>query len=471
MNAAEFEAFEGRLGDQPRADLTSGIYTRPELKQTDDFVRSDASSRHGLLPRTRFNYGRSVNQGLDSDVVMAPINWIMRNFTEAELRMQRRDKGRWQPLPDHPLVELVDNPNPFYSGDLLWKATALSWFLDGNAYWLKVRNAFGMVVQLWYLPHFLVEPITPRDGAAFISHYQVTPRHGGQKQQVAVRDMVHFRFGLDPRDPRRGLSTLKTLLREVFSDDEAANFSASILRNMGVPGGVIAPKDRENLPSTDDQEEMKRYMRDGFTGDRRGGWLVLGVPTEVQQFGFDPQQLMVGSVRDVAEERVCASLGIPAAVVGFGAGLQSTKVGATMKELRRLAWTSCLQPVQKSLARELTFSLAPDMISQTRRFRFFFDVSQVPAFAEEDKAMTDKIIAQVSGSLLRVDQGQEALGLEVDPTQELYLRPTSVVAVKPGEEPASPSADGGAPPSSNGTGGSEEDLQTRAAALLRANGG
>jgi hypothetical protein len=33
---------------------------------------------------------------------------------------------------------------------------------------------------------------------------------------------VHFRFGLDPDDPRKGYSPLKSVLREVFTDDEAA---------------------------------------------------------------------------------------------------------------------------------------------------------------------------------------------------------------------------------------------------------
>lgn len=387
---------------------------------------------HGL-PRTRYPYGRDVRGGLDSNVVMAPVNWIIRNFTEAELRMQRRTAGMWDPVEDHPLVELVDRPTPFYDGDLLWKATLVSYTLDGNAYWLKIRNAFGEVVQLWYIPHFLIRPEFPRDGSTFISHYQYTPEFGSAPHNLPVDDIVHFRFGLDPRNVRIGLSPLKPLLREVFTDEEASNFSASILRNMGVPGGIIAPKDVSALPSKEDVEAMKAYMRSGFTGDKRGEWLVLGTPTETAQFGFDPQQLMLGNLRDIAEERVCAVLGIPAAVVGFGAGLQQTKVGATMKELRRLAWTSCLQPMQRTLARQLTSSLVPEFMSQSRRFRLSFDVSQVPAFQEEETEQARRITLLVEKGVLRVDKAQEKLGLEVDPSQAVYLRPSSVVAVAEGD--------------------------------------
>ncbi len=436
-------------------------------KAADDFHPVNQVSDY--LPRTRYPYRRDVREGLDSGVVMAPINWILRNFTEAELTMQRKSAGMWAPMETHPLVELVDNPNPFYDGDLLWKATCVSYFLDGNAYWHKVRNVFGQVIQLWYIPHFLIEPVAPRDGLGYLSHFDYRPTGFGQPIELPPRDVIHFRFGLDPRNVRKGLSPLQPLLREVFTDDEAANFSATLLRNMGVPGGVMSPKTGEALPTPDDVEEMKKYMASGFTGDKRGEWLVLGTPTEIGQFGFNPQNLMLGSMRDIAEERVCAALGIPAAVVGFGAGLQSTKVGATMKELRRLAWTSCLQPSQRTLGRQLTQSLVPDVISQTARFRLRFDVSSVPAFQEEEHEHTKKVALQVSTGLLRVDRGQEALGLEVDDTQAIYLRPSNMIAITPGVEPPPPEPPGDGDDGDEGDGDEgdgEKALLARARSLL-----
>ncbi|MFW6331499.1 MAG: phage portal protein, partial [Gemmatimonadota bacterium] len=134
-----------------------------------------------------------------------------------------------------------------------------------------------------------------------------------------MRDVVHLRYGLDPRDPKHGMSRLKPVLREVMTDREASTFSAAILSNMGVPGGVIAPKDAAAVPTDDDVKDMKEYMKN-FRGGRRGDWLVLGTPTEIGQFGFNPQNLMLGNLRDISEERVCAALGIHTAVVGFGSG-------------------------------------------------------------------------------------------------------------------------------------------------------
>src|SRR5690606_3556001 len=142
-------------------------------------------------------------------------------------------------------------------------------------------------------------------------------------------------------NPRKGLSPLKSVLREVVTDEEAAKFSAYILRNMGVPGGVIAPKNTDRPPKPEDVQGMKESMQN-FRGHQRGAGPAVGGPTEVYQFGCDPTRLMLGPLRDISEERVCAILGVPAAVVGFGSGLQSTKVGATMRELVRLARVNCI---------------------------------------------------------------------------------------------------------------------------------
>lgn len=374
-------------------------------------------------------------QGRNANVVMAPLLWIGRAFTQAEPVVERRRQGRWRVVEDHPLAGLLERPNEYYEGDSLFKALLLSWFIDGNAYAIKVRDELRRVVALWYAPHWMVEPRwTP--GGRFIDHYQYTPIDG-RTEALPPSDVVHLRYGLDPDCPRKGLSPLKTVLREVMTDEEAAKFSAYILRNMGVPGGVIAPKSADRPPKAEDVQAMKEYMQT-FKGMNRGDWLVVGAPTEVYQFGFDPNRLMLGPLRDISEERVCAILGVPAAVVGFGSGLQSTKVGATMREMVRMARVNCIEPAQFTIARQLGRQLLPDFEARPERARVWFDTSSVPMFAEDEMEQTQRVVEMVRGGILRVDRAQEMLGLEVDPTQAIYLRPTQAVAVAPGEEPGAP---------------------------------
>jgi HK97 family phage portal protein len=428
------------------------------------FYPQDAAAFWGGS-RTLIQYRSDVGQGLDSNVVMAPVMWIMRTFTEAIARVQSRTpEGVWRWAEDHDLEDTIEKPNDFYNGDALWKGTSLSYVMDGNAYWRKIRNSIGDVLGYWYLPHWLVTPQRPPGlSTIFTSHYRYTPVAGGVPENIPVRDIVHFRFGLDPEDPRRGLAPLKCLLREVYTDDEAQNFSAKILQKMGVPGLLVSPATDGPPISAEALEKAKAYMRTAFSGENRGAPLVTDRPTKVDQFGFNPEQIALGSLRDMSEERVCAVLGLPAAVVGFGSGMQSTKVGATMRELRRLAWVQCLTPMQKSMAKDLTAQLLPDFQDQRRRFRVRFDTSDVAAYQEDYDALWARLNIGVQGGWLRIDRAQELAGLEVDPKQKFYLRPSNSIPIDENGEPVQEAKPPGAVDQRGNEGAQPEDLATAVA--------
>lgn len=396
----------------------------------------------GLLKRTRFDYAREVGSGIDASVVMAPIQWVQRAFPEMRLRVRTGRGDNVREVDEHPLVALVKKPNSFYGDEPLWMGTLFSWYTAGTAYWLKIRNGNGKVVELWYVPHWMMEPKWPDDGSEFISHYLYHLGGGRDPIRVEVQDVVVFRCGIDPRNPRLGLSPLHSALREIFSDLEASNFVASLLKNMGVPGVVISP-DGSVQASPDDAEAVKKWFQEAFTGDRRGEPLVLGAPTKVQEYGFTPQQMDLSSVRDVSEERVCALIGVPAAVVGFGAGLQTAKVGATMGELATLAWTNGVLPVGRSFAGDLQRGCA-ELLRPGEEIDF--DSSEVLALAEYRLNQSTAWNTRVQGGWAEVAEARGAAGLDVDNSHRIFLRSFNIVEVPAGQPPRLPAPPAEDPP-------------------------
>lgn len=396
----------------------------------------------GHLKRTRVDYRREVGDGLDSSVVMAPVQWVQRALPEARLRVVKtKSDGSVEEIAGHKLTALIRRPNPAYGDVHLWWATVLSYLTDGNAYWIKVRNGAGRPIELWWAPHWALEPKWPEDGSVFISHYEYRPGNG-VAMRLDVDDVVHFRHGVDPRNQRRGLSPLHGVIREIFMDLEASNFSASLLKNMGVPGVVISP-DGGAQPSPEDVASVKAWFKQAFSGDNRGEPLVMGGSTKVVQYGFNPQQMDMSTSRDVAEERVCAALGIPAAVVGFGAGLQTAKVGATMTELRKLAWTNGVLPITTILADEINRSLLPDFATGRTAEEVEFDVSDVQALQDELDKLFTRMDTAVRGGWAMVAEAREAVGFDVDDSHYIYLRPFSAIEVPAGAPPRVEAPDGG----------------------------
>lgn len=385
----------------------------------------------------RFNYRREAGSLLDSSVVMAPVQWIQRAVPEATLIVKRKDrKGDVTIEHGHPMLELWANPNPHY-GDivLLWGVT-LSLLLDGNAYLVTVRDGARQPRELWYIPHWMIEPKRDPGSDSYIDHYRYQPGGVSGPIDLAPEDVVHIRHGLDPNNLMKGIAPLDSAMREIFMDNEASAFVAALLKNMGVPGVVISPKGGA-MAAPGDVEATKAWFQQQFGGDNRGKPLVMGAPTDVQPYGFNPQQMNMSESRDVAEERVCALLGIPAAVVGFGAGLQSTKVGATMEEMRKLAWHNGVLPLLRLISDELQRSLLP-LFGKTQGLSVDWDTDDVKALQEDEDKKAERWTRLASAGLVTVSEAREAFGLDVDDSHRIYLRPVSLIEVPEGGAPVRP---------------------------------
>lgn len=401
-----------------------------------------------FLPRSRFDYASEVGDGTGSSTVMAPLLWVARTFPEAPpaLWQQRDDDNMEDQVRDHDVLRLLQRPNPFFTGPVLWMATLVDYMANGETYWLKMRNGSKLPSELWWTPHWMVEP--KGDETSFISHYEYRPE-GTEVFRVDPADIVHFRFGADPDNPRRGYSPLKSVLREVFTDDEAAAFTASLLRNMGVPGLVVSPEGAGAMPNSDDVDDVKRYMKSAFTGDRRGEPIVMSGPTKIAQFGFSPEQLLLKELRRIPEERVSAVLGVPAVVAGLGAGLDRSTF-TNYSEAREAAYEQTIIPTQRILAEDIRFQLFAEFVSAEELWRWTvgFDLTKVRVLQEDVLRQWRRYDLGIRGGWVEVAEGRRAAGLKVRDSDRVFLRQANLtqVAGEGGEvEPLSnPNGNGGA---------------------------
>lgn len=415
----------------------------PRLKRFARMVFRRAQVRVFQLLGTDIDYLSKVGDGTGSSTVAAVINWVARTFPEAPPALWRKlADGQKERILDHPVLRLLERPNDFYTGIVLWMATVTDWMVDGNAYWLKIRDRGGTVRELWWAPHWTIEP--KGDEQTFITHYEYRPGGSAGAYQVAPGDVVHFRFGLDSDEPRKGKSQLKSVLREVYTDDEAAAFTAALLRNMGVPGLLVSPK--PGVTFTDEQgKETKAVLQSKLAGDKRGEPLVLTGATDVQQFGFNPEQLLLRDLRRIPEERVSAVTGIPAIVVGFGAGLERSTF-TNMGEAREAAYEAGLIPMQRIMSEDIRFQLLPDFEQDVFSLRFAFDLAEVRVLQEDLYRQAQRVGQMIRDGYAMVSEGRRPMGLEVDPGRDdVFLRPANIVtlpASRAGVPVVAPSANG-----------------------------
>jgi hypothetical protein len=174
------------------------------------------------------------------------------------------------------------------------------------------------------------------------------------------------------------------------------------------------------------------YIEDNFTGSNRGRPWVLSGPTKIQEFGFDPSKMALTEVHNIAEERACALTGVPAAIVGFGSGLEQTKVGATMKELREAAWNDCVVPLLKEYCRQVGHQLLPDFEADPKRLMLQPNTKDVGALQENQDKKSERADRLFRAGIITRARAKQMIGDEFTPADKVYLLPFTVVEVPEG---------------------------------------
>lgn len=353
-----------------------------------------------MLPGAQYDYEAEAGDIWRNGVVAVCLGWLERNFPEPRMHVWTGKGADRREVEGHSAVDVISNPNPFYDGDTLWMGTLISWFTDGNGYWLKGQTIDGRTKQFWWVPHWQVFPRWDEGGKKFITHYDYV--HNGIVTPLRIDQVVHFRNGIDPHNYRYGWSKLKAELREVCTDNQAAGFAAAICRNMGIPGFAIMPENKDDYIESDQREEIKDQWREEFTGEGRGGLLVGSGRFALEKITLSPEELTLDKIRQIPEARICASIGLNAQVLNLTCA-EASKTYANYPEAREAAYEECLRPTQRSLAKQLRRQ-APELFKPSEQFGWCYD--DVPAMQGDLNAKAKRAVVVYQGGLATRNEGR-----------------------------------------------------------------
>jgi HK97 family phage portal protein len=412
-----------------------------------------------VYARTRFNYRADVGDPMSSSIVAAIVGWIARNFPEAPVAIHRLTPEGNVPVAQATtgpgrMLQLLERPNRYYSGPTMWRAVIVD-YMAGDAYIYKERaepvsaSDPGRVLRLWWIPAFMLEPKwDEHDPTSFLDWYEYTV--DGTRYRLETDDVIHLRNGIDPRNVRKGLGQMGSLFRELYTDNEAAALTAALMRNLGVPGVIIAPANTNQGPMRQRPGEIKAKFDETFGGDGRGGTLVLTRPTEVKVLSWSPEQMNLRELRRIPEERASAVLGVPAGVAGLGAGLDRNTF-TNYGEANVSAYTQGVIPLQRDIASELEVQLLDEFADLEDGYDVWFDWTQVKAMTAFFEALWKRYSEAARAGLVTRAEWKRALGLKPDPAgrDDVYVVANNIREIPVGKPddmtPGRPPPAGGRP--------------------------
>jgi phage portal protein BeeE len=368
---------------------------------------------------SQIDYRREVGSLDGHSLVACVFNYTGTRLPEAKPVVKRTNKnGDVEIDPNHALAQLIRRPNGHHVWANYSQAASIDWWIDGGVRFKKVRDISGQLIELWHIPHYLIKPRWPGDSGTpevpreksldpFLSHYQFDVP-GKAPVLWPANDVLHLKRGPLGED-RRTRGPFEPLVKELYGDDKMAQFTASIMRNMGIQVPVISPKDKEVRVDATKAAAMKEGWMAKTTGDRVGEPVILTEPIDFEKVGFSPTELDLSALRLIPESRVAAVTGIPAATLQLMVGLQNGTSYASSEQARQQGYEEVVIPIQQVWAEEINWQLKPEF-DDLEDAEFWFDTSNVRVLEEDKDALVKRESEVFRSGGSTIDQYFTAIG-------------------------------------------------------------
>jgi HK97 family phage portal protein len=336
----------------------------------------------------------------------------------------RRDylvrNGFYEDLPNHPLVKLLNRPNPYMKTRAeMMQLLVMDRLIAGNAFILKARNPdFGNVAELWRLRPDRVRIITNSDGYPVACQYTV----GETRTLFPYEDVIHWKE-LHPLSDYLGLSPMSSILPRVASDESMREMLRQFYGSGGSgPGSILT---LSGSLSEEAKTETRAKLRSllNHPGAFRETLILENGTSTYQRLGLDRglTDAVPKDVNAVMESRIAMPFGIPASILGLLVGMESSSY-ANKRSDWQVLWDITMTPMMSSFDDGFTAGLCPEFagIDEVQ-----FELSDIRALQEDVDALHKRHRDDYMAGLESWEEARGGIGLDPDTSDGLYLIPTT----------------------------------------------
>jgi HK97 family phage portal protein len=265
---------------------------------------------------------------------------------------QHRARLQIAEIEEHPLLQLMERPNPVMGGAELIEAITSHLLITGNSYTFGVTTADDAPSrELW--------PLMPAHMKAILSAtgdvVQYNHIGGGVESHLDARDVLHLKTFNPLGDSVYGFPPLIAAALAVDSDNEAARWNCNLLRNSARPSGALA-FERDRPLSAPMMDKVAEDIRKHYASARNAGTvLVLPDGLKWQQLSLTPSEMSWLESRKLSRREIALVFGVPPEMLGD----TDTKTYASYGEARASFYHETVLPYLDRLRDHLNGWLVP----------------------------------------------------------------------------------------------------------------
>ena len=371
----------------------------------------------------KYNYQDLAKEGyLKNAIVYRCVNEISRGASAVPFVIKAGD----QIIEEHPLIDLLNRPNPLQSYSEFFNSLFGYVLLSGNAYILKVGAETGTPQELHQLRPDRI--VIKGSGNQIPDRYQYV-LNGKVHQQYEVdqengfSDLKHIKLW-NPLDDYYGLSPMSAAAVEVDQFNMASKHNVNLLNNGARPSGAIVFKPQDDAGFAVNLTESQRQqlltdLNNRFSGTANAGRpLLLEGDFDWREMGLSPKDMDFLNLKHMSATDIAMCFGVPSQLVG----VPDAQTYANVAEARLALYEETIIPHLRKLSSDLNEWLVP-MFDE--RLMLEFDIDSIPALSERRRKIYENVTSAVREGIMTRNEAREIIGLQpVDGADDLYISAT-----------------------------------------------
>lgn len=324
--------------------------------------------------------------------------WL-RNPALGQKAIQHADNaGDVVEVPDHPLLQLLQNPNEQDTGVDFRRAMHFYRLVAGNAYPVCVADNRGRPIKLrQFMPQWTV--VLP--GVDDIVGGFGYGRNRGDVRVWDARDVAHMRYRIAPLSPLEGVGPLHGIVPEADTIAASTMFELHLWNNSARPDYAVKVA---KGTSPDTIKQIKEFLRRNFRGVRKAGEPLVADDLEVTPLQFNQREMQYTEGRVQLFKLVKDAYGMCGILDEQGGAINIGTSGISSNET--MFYRVTVIPDVVSECETWTEKALPWFGDEPGEVWVGFD-NPVP---DDIKAMTDRHVARCNAGLSLIDECRAEVG-------------------------------------------------------------
>ncbi len=319
---------------------------------------------------------------------------------------ERSARGATKFLETHPLLALLNHPNPLQGGTEFCEAVYTQRLIAGNAFIHAVGPGDAAPLELHVLRPDRVAIIPGQGGIPKAYRYTIDTRSVDilVDPMTGISRVLHLKT-FHPLDDWYGMSPMEAAAYSIDQHNQCGAWNQALLQNGARPSGALMVKSGDGQAGalTETQyTRLKSQLDEQFSGAINAGRpLLLEGGLEWKEMSLSPRDMDFIGIKHASARDVALAFGVPPQLLG----IPGDNTFSNMQEARLALWEQTILPLLTSVTDALNNWLVPMFDGY---LTLTLDSDAIPVLAAKRDAYWDRISKT---DFLSDDEKRKLLGI------------------------------------------------------------